>query len=116
MPPQTPVFLPDLRQALPIPEKGMVSRILQNDETCRVVLYGLAASHQMSLHAALFPTLLYFVEGEAILTLGEETMQAGTGAFTHMPAHLKHAIVANTPVLMLLVIIKAAPDHTANPV
>ena len=106
--PLSPDFIPDLRQALPIPEKGIVSRVLRNDERLKVVLYGLAAGHAMSPHAAPFPAMLYFVEGEAILTLGEETMPVGMGAFTQMPANLKHAIVANTPVLMLLVIVKAA--------
>ncbi|MDQ2949432.1 MAG: cupin domain-containing protein [Acidobacteriota bacterium] len=101
------VFIPDLRQALPISDKGMVSRVLQDDDRVKVVLYGFAAGHQMKLHAAPVPAMLYFVEGEAMLTLGEETMPIGTGAFAHMPANLKHAIVANTPTLMLLVIVKA---------
>ena len=51
-----PVFIPDLRGALQIPEKGIASRILQNDEQLdeqlKVVLYGLAAGHELSLHAA----------------------------------------------------------------
>ena len=101
------VFIPDLRQALPIPDKGMVSRVLQDDDKVKVVLYGFAAGHQMKLHSAPVPTLLYFVEGEVILTLGEETMPIGTGAFAHLPANLKHAIVANAPTLLLLVIVKA---------
>jgi len=106
----TPLFIPDLCQALPITEKGIVSRVLHSDERLKVILYGLATGHEMSLHAAPFPTMLYFVEGEAILTLGEETMPVGMGAFTYMPSQLRHAIVANTPVIMLLVIMKAAQE------
>jgi quercetin dioxygenase-like cupin family protein len=101
-----PVFVADLRQAVQIPEKGIASRILQNDERSKVVLYGLASGHEMSLHAAPVPTMLYFVEGDATLTLGEATMAVRTGAFTHMPPHLKHAIVADTPLLMVLVMMK----------
>ncbi len=101
------VFIPDLRQTLPVPDKGIVSRVLQDDDTVKIVLYGFASGHQMKLHAAPVPAMLYFVEGEAILTLGEDTMTVGMGAFAHMPANLKHAIVANTPALMLLVIVKA---------
>jgi hypothetical protein len=63
-----PVFIPDLRQAIQMPEKGIVSRILQNDEQLKIVLYGLAAGYEMSLHAAAVPAILYFVEGEATLT------------------------------------------------
>ncbi len=101
-----PLFIPDLRGVVQIPDKGIVSSILQNDNRLKVVLYGLAAGHAMSLHAAPLPTMLYFVAGEASLTLGEETMEVSTGAFTHMPAHLQHAIVAHTPVLMLLTMVK----------
>jgi hypothetical protein len=68
-----PVFIPDLRQAVQIPEKGIVSRILQNDEKVKVILYGLASGHAMS---------------------------------PHVPSHLKHVIVAHTPVIMLLTILK----------
>ena len=49
---------------------------------------------------------VYFLQGEAILILGEQTIPVQMGAFAHMPAALKHAIVANTPVTMLLVILK----------
>jgi quercetin dioxygenase-like cupin family protein len=86
--------------------KGIVSRILQNDERSRVVLYGLAAGHEMALHAAPVPTTLYFVEGEATLTLGNERIAVGAGAFTHMPAQLEHAIAAQSPVCMLLTMMK----------
>ena len=100
-----PVFIPDLRRAVQIPEKGIVSRILQNDEQVKVVLFGLAAGHTMSLHAAAVPAILYFVQGEATLTLGDETMAVRTGAFTHMPPHLQHAS-ADTPLFMLLIMVK----------
>ncbi len=107
MPPlSSPVFVPDLLQALLIPEKGIVSKVLQSDETSKVVLYGLARGHEMKLHAAPDPAILYFLQGEAILTLGEQTIPVQMGAFAHMPAALKHAIVANTPVMVLLVILK----------
>jgi len=52
------------------------------------------------------PTMLYFVERDATLTLGDEKMAVRTGALTLMPSHLKHAIVAGTPVLTLLIMVK----------
>jgi len=104
--PSTPVFIPDLRQGLQIPLKGIISRILQNDERSKVVLYGLAAGHEMTLHSAPVPATLYFLEGEATLTLGNENIAVGAGAFTYIPAQLEHAIAANSPVCMLLTIIK----------
>jgi quercetin dioxygenase-like cupin family protein len=100
------VFIPDLREGIQIPQKGIASRVLQDDERLKIVLFGLAAGHEMSLHAASVPALLVFIDGEAILTLGEESLPVKAGAFTHMPANLKHAIVARTPVVMLLAMVK----------
>ena len=104
--PLIPIFVADLRQVLQIPETGIASRILQDDEASKVILLGLATGYEMKLHAAPVPTILYFVEGEATLTLGDEKMTVRTGALAHLPSHLKHAIAAGKPVLMLLIMVK----------
>ncbi len=103
-----PIFIsgPTYVRLVQIPEKGIVNRILRDDEQLKIVLYGLAAGHEMKLHSAPVPVLLCFVEGEATLRLGDETMTARKGGFAHMPAHLKHAIVADTAVSVLLIMIK----------
>ena len=52
------------------------------------------------------PATLYFLEGEADLTLGADTQAVRAGAFACMPPFLNHAIVAKTPLVMLLIMIK----------
>jgi hypothetical protein len=42
------------------------------------------------------------------LVLGEETMQARPGTWVHMAAHLPHSILAQTPVLMLLIMLPSS--------
>jgi quercetin dioxygenase-like cupin family protein len=39
--------------------------------------------------------------------LGEESRQVNAGAFIYMTAHLKHAVNAKTPLVMLLQLLKA---------
>jgi quercetin dioxygenase-like cupin family protein len=52
------------------------------------------------------PAVLYFLEGEATLRLGADTMEARAGALVHMPPQLEHGVHAKTPVVMLLMLLK----------
>jgi quercetin dioxygenase-like cupin family protein len=59
------------------------------------------AEHTASMHA-----VLHFLQGEAKLTLGDDTVEAKPGTWVHMPSGLKHSIQAKTPVVMLLLLVK----------
>ena len=48
--------------------------------------------------------MLYFVRGEAELTLGAENKHVCAGAFVHMPPQTPHGILAKTLVAMLLML------------
>ncbi len=96
-------FIPDLARDITPPEKGILSRTLYKDDQVRMTLFGFAPGEELSAHTAPHPAVLYFVQGQAKLKLGDDTLDAGPGSLAHMPAHLPHAIHANTPVIMLLV-------------
>ena len=100
-------FLADLQTEAAIPEKGILSRVLQKDESVNVTLFGMAAGEEISSHSAPTPAILYFLEGEATVRLGDDTVHAGRGSFAFMPPMLPHAISAGTPTKMLLVQIKS---------
>jgi quercetin dioxygenase-like cupin family protein len=69
-------------------------------------LFAFAAGQELSEHTASQIATLYFVQGEADLTLGDDALAAQAGTWVHMPPYLPHSIVANTPVLMLLTMVK----------
>ncbi len=96
-------FIPDLPHDITPPEKGILSRTLHKDEQVRITLFGFAPGEELSAHTAPHPAVLYFLQGEAKLRLGDDTMDAHAGSLAHMPAHLPHAIQAKTPLVMLLV-------------
>jgi len=100
------VFYPSLEAEAPIPENGILSRTLHNDDHVKVVLFGFAAGQELSAHTAPMAASLQFVRGEARLTLGEDTREVSAGAFVHMPPQLPHGILAKTPVVMLLAMYK----------
>jgi quercetin dioxygenase-like cupin family protein len=99
-------FLANLQQEFPLPEKGVLSRVLHKDDNVNVTLFGFSAGEELSAHAAPTPAILYFLEGTAEVQLGEDKVSAQSGSFVHMPAMLPHGISAKSPVRMLLVQIK----------
>jgi len=52
------------------------------------------------------PAALHFLQGEAKLTLGDDTVEAKPGTWVHMAKGLRHSIQAKTPVVMLLLLVK----------
>jgi quercetin dioxygenase-like cupin family protein len=52
------------------------------------------------------PAVLHFIQGEAKLTLGDDTLEARPGTWVHMPKGLRHSIQARTPVAILLSLVK----------
>jgi len=103
-------FLANLQEELALPEKGILSHVLQKDDHVNVTLFGFSAGEELSSHSAPTPAILYFLEGEANVQLGQDTVAAQAGSFVYMPPMLPHGILAKTPVRMLLVQMKPQPS------
>lgn len=106
-------FLANLQREFTIPEKGILSNVLQKDEYVNITAFGFAAGQELSAHSAPTPAVLYFLEGEAEVQLGEDRVQVQAGSFVYMPPMLPHGISAKSPVKMLLVQIKAELNKAA---
>lgn len=102
-------FLANLQAELALPEKGILSHVLQKDEHVNITLFGFSAGEELSSHSAPTPAVLYFLEGEANVQLGQDTVAAHSGSFVYMPPGLPHGILAKTSVRMLLVQMKCQP-------
>jgi len=99
-------FLENIETEVPIPENGILSRTLFNDDSLKVVAFGFSTGQELSAHTAPMAAMLYFTRGEAELTLGEEKKSVRAGALVHMPPQTSHGIRALSPVVMLLVMLK----------
>jgi quercetin dioxygenase-like cupin family protein len=105
-------FLANIEAEVAIPENGILSRTLFNDDALKVVGFGFSAGQELSAHTAPMSAVLYFVKGAAEVTLGAEKKQADAGAFVHMAPQTPHGILAKTPVVMLLLMLKQVRgDH-----
>ncbi len=107
------VYVKDLREHVQVPENGILSQTLRNDDRAKVILFAFAAGQELSAHTAPFPAILTFLKGEATLQLGGEPQSAAEGTFVYMPPRLEHGIKAKGEVVMLLTIIKNGPPGTA---
>ncbi len=102
-------YLDDLKAHVQVPENGILSRTIQNDDRTKIIVFGFAPGQELSAHTAPYPATIYFVKGEAELKLGPDIQQAREGTFVHMTPNLEHGIKAKSEVVMLLTMIKNSP-------
>lgn len=100
-------FLANLHDEIVLPEKGILSQVLQKDNNVNVTLFAFSKGEELSSHSAPTPAVLYFLEGVAEVQLGEDKIDTQPGSFVYMPPMLPHGILARTPVKMLLIQMKA---------
>lgn len=89
-----------------IPEHGILSRTIYADDQVKAVIFGFDTGQELSEHTASMPAVIHLLDGEAEITLGEDRHDAGPGTWVHMAAGVRHALVARTPVVMLLLLLR----------
>lgn len=88
------------------PESGRESVVVLDADDAKVVLFAFAAGGGLSEHVAPHPAIIQIVEGEAALTVGEESVAGKPGTWLRMAPQTPHSIVAKTPVVMVLTLLK----------
>jgi quercetin dioxygenase-like cupin family protein len=107
-PPAPYIFIQDLNAPdTEIPPDGILSRTVYADDIVKVTSFTFAAGQELSEHTASRPAILHFIDGEAVLKLGDETKRARAGTWVHMAADLVHSIHAVTQVRLLLLLLKS---------
>ena len=96
----------DLAKEVEPPDDGILTRTLFNDDHVKAVIFGFAQGEELSEHTASMPAILHFIQGQATLTLGDDVVEAQRETWIHMPPELKHSVKAETPVVMLLLLLK----------
>jgi quercetin dioxygenase-like cupin family protein len=96
----------DLAKEVQPPARGILSRTLYNDERLKAVVFGFASGEKPSEDTAPTPAVLHLLRGEAGLTLGDDTREAGPGTWVHLPKGLRLRIQARTPAVLLLLLLK----------
>ena len=91
-----------------VPPRAITSRVIARTAAGNVTLFGMDAGEGLSEHTAPFDALVVVLEGRLSLTIGGASVEAGPHDFVRMPASVPHALVALTPVRLLLVMLREA--------
>ncbi len=95
-----------LADELPIPAEGKQSVVLTDNTRTKVILFSFAAGGGLAEHVAPFEATIQIISGTAMLTVGDEAVEGKPGTWIQMAARTPHSIKAETPVVMLLMLVK----------
>lgn len=97
-----------------MPHAGILSRSLWTDENVKILVFAFDQGQELSAHTSPFPALVYFIEGEVLLRMGEQEHRARAGSLAYMPPLIEHSLRAETPAKILLVLLKGAQPKRAG--
>lgn len=97
---------PDLVAEMVPPNEGMQSQVVLQNDDVKAIVFGFSEGHELAKHTAPKPVILYFIEGEAELTMDGDVVSARKGSVVHIAAGLPHSVLAKTPMTMLLLLLK----------
>lgn len=103
----TEFLIRQLTDELQPPESGKQSIVLTDDAHAKVVLFAFAVGDGLSEHVAPLPAIIQIIKGKASLTVGEEAVAGKPGTWVHMASRTPHSVKAQTPLIMLLTLLKS---------
>jgi quercetin dioxygenase-like cupin family protein len=102
------VFIEDLAAVAQPLTRGIYSRTLHRDDHVAITYFSFAPGEGLSEHTSTKPAVVQILRGEAVLTLGDDTVEAKAGSLVYMAPSLQHSILAKTDVQLLLTLIKSS--------
>ena len=89
-----------------LPTDSIISRTVYADPQIKVVLFGFDAGQSLSEHTAAQAATIQILQGEATITLAGNPVEAKVGTWIHMSPNTAHSVLAKTPLIMLLTLLK----------
>jgi quercetin dioxygenase-like cupin family protein len=96
----------NLEQFVDYADGSVVSKILLKKEIGNITLFAFDKGQGLSEHTAPFDAVVYILDGQAQITIGGQPQAVSAGEMLIMPANIPHALQANIPFKMLLVMIR----------
>lgn len=96
----------NLEKEVEYAEGSVVSKTLLNRTAGTVTLFSFDAGQGLSEHTAPYDAMVTILDGEAKITLGGKPQTVTAGEMLIMPANVPHALAAEKPFKMLLVMIR----------
>jgi len=86
-------------------EGQVISRTLAQGQNLSLTLFAFDKGEEISSHSSRGDAMVYLLDGEASITIGEETFNIKAGETIVMPAGIPHALLAREQFKMLLVVV-----------
>ncbi len=86
-------------------EGTVVSRTLAQGKPLSVTLFAFDKGEEISSHSASGDAMVYILDGEAEITIGEEKFNVKKGETIVMPSNVPHALLATERFKMLLTVV-----------
>ncbi|NND01448.1 MAG: cupin domain-containing protein [Acidimicrobiia bacterium] len=90
-----------------MPTEGTLSKVIYKDDQVRLVLFAFDAGQELTEHTAAIPAIVEVISGRLRVGLGDQESELAPGSWVHMPANLRHSVLAVEPSVMLLTMLKA---------
>jgi quercetin dioxygenase-like cupin family protein len=103
---QADYLIKQLTDELPILESGKQSVVLFDNFKTKVILFTFSAGSGLAEHVAPLDATIQIISGIAALSVGDESVAGKAGTWIQMVAKTPHSIKAETPVVMLLTLVK----------
>jgi len=99
-----------LEEEVAYADGSVVSKTLLNSAAGTITLFSFDAGQGLSEHTAPFDATVYILDGEAKITIGGKPNLVSKGDMVIMPANVTHALMAEMPFKMLLVMIRGKQE------
>ena len=96
----------NLEQYVDYASGSVVSKTLLKKDIGNITLFAFDQGQGLSEHTAPFDAVVYILDGQAEITIGGQPQTVSAGEMLIMPANISHALQANVPFKMLLVMIR----------
>lgn len=95
-----------LADEVSFPESGKQSVVLLENSKTKVILFTFAAGGGLAEHVAPCDAMIQIISGVGVITVGDESVEGKPGTWVQMVAKIPHSIKAETPMAMLLTLVK----------
>ena len=97
----------NLESLIDYQKDSVVSKTIIGKKTGTVTLFAFDKGQKLSEHTAPFDAIVYSVDGEAQITISDNTIDVKKGDAIILPANKTHSLNAISQYKMLLVMIKS---------
>ena len=86
-------------------EGRVVSRTLSQGKSLSLTVFAFDKKEEISTHASGGDAMVYILDGEAEITIGDDKYNVKAGETIVMPARIPHSLLATEKFKMLLIVI-----------